>query len=279
MKDLAYGQGSAARKLDLYLPKRSGAAVPLVVLIHGGAFAVGDKGDLKRVADALVGRGYAVASVNYRLSGEARFPAGAQDVKGAVRWLRANAATYGLNPQQFAAWGESAGGYMAAMLGTTGDQKTVFDTPAGDRSLTPTTVSSAVQVVVDWYGPTDFATMDSQVKAPGGCPGGAQVHAAADSPESRWIGVPIGQAVSTVRAASPVTYVAKAKTLPQFVIVHGSADCLVSKGQSEQLAASLKKKGAKVDLTILNGAGHGGGQFESRIGSTIDTLDRIFGRD
>jgi acetyl esterase/lipase len=278
LSDIAYGSASSAQVLDLHLPQRTGDAVPLVVLIHGGAFVEGDKADQDDLVAPLVAAGYAVANINYRLTGEAAFPAGARDVKAAVRWLRAHAGTYGVDPNRFAAWGESAGGYMAAMLGTTGTAATVFDGASGDRSVTSTSVSSAVQAVVDWYGPTDFLTMDQQASAPGGCPGNPQVHAEASSPESSWLGSPLAEVASTVRTASPITYVAKARTLPPFSIVHGKVDCLVPMGQSQQLATALKKKGAKVSLTILDGAGHGGPEFSAQVDQTVSFLDRTFGR-
>src|SRR6185437_14166203 len=150
--DLAYAEKSPAEKLDLYLPAGSGAPAPLVIWIHGGAFRVGDKRSMPRrdfgpapkprglngpyqvqvpnVA-ALVARGYAVASLNYRLGNSfvrAALPA-IQDSKAAVRFLRANAGKYNLDANQFAVWGNSVGGYMAAMLGATGDQSTIFDDP------------------------------------------------------------------------------------------------------------------------------------------------------
>ena len=111
----------------------------MVLLIHGGAFAGGDASMEAGYAQTLASQGIAAASVNYRLSGEAPYPAGAQDVKAAVRWLRANAAQYGLDPNNIGAWGQSAGGWMANMLGATGDQQTIFDDPAlgnADQSST-----------------------------------------------------------------------------------------------------------------------------------------------
>jgi acetyl esterase/lipase len=172
--DLAYANKSPAEKLDLYLPPPSGAPAPLVIWIHGGGFMVGDKKSMPRqnfgpapkptsmmgpyqiqVPDvaALTAKGYAVASLNYRL-GVSMF-AGAypalRDGKAAVRFLRANADKYHLDSGKFAAWGNSAGGYMAAMLGVTGDQATAFDDP----SLGNADVSSAVQAVVVWYGAED----------------------------------------------------------------------------------------------------------------------------
>jgi len=172
--DLAYADKSPAQKLDLYLPKPGPALAPVIIWIHGGGFTVGDKRSMPRrdfgpppkpvgrygpfqiqVPDvaALTAKGYAVVSLNHRLGtsmGMAALPA-IQDGKAAVRFLRANAAKYQLDSGKFAVWGNSAGGYMAAMLGATGDQPTVFDDP----SLASVEISSAVQAVVVWYGAED----------------------------------------------------------------------------------------------------------------------------
>jgi acetyl esterase/lipase len=172
--DLAYAQESPAEKLDIYLPKAAGAPSPLVIWIHGGGFRLGDKRSIRRrsvapplrptgpdgpyqiqVPDvtALTSKGYAVAAINYRLgpSMDMAAIAAIQDGKAAVRFLRANASTFHLDVSKFAVWGNSAGGYMAAMLGATGDQRTVFDAPALGNSRT----SSAVQAVVVWFGAED----------------------------------------------------------------------------------------------------------------------------
>lgn len=172
--DLPYAGNSPLEKLDLYLPAPATDPAPVVIWIHGGAFVVGDKRSMPRrnfgpapkptsrmgpfqiqVPDvaALTAKGYAVVSLNYRLGPNmavAALPA-VQDGKAAVRFLRANAAKYRLDPARFAAWGNSAGGYLAAMLGVTGDQPSPFDDP----SLGPVDISSAVQAVVVWFGAED----------------------------------------------------------------------------------------------------------------------------
>ena len=172
--DLAYADQSPFEKLDLYLPKQPSAAVPLVIWIHGGGLQEGDKRAMPRhdsklpngandprmpyqiqVPDvaALTEKGYAVASLNYRLGWKMLTDAKAaiQDCKAAVRFLRANAGIYGVAPDKFAVWGNSAGGYVAAMLGVTGDQSTKFDNAA----LGYPSVSSEVQAVVVWFGAED----------------------------------------------------------------------------------------------------------------------------
>jgi acetyl esterase/lipase len=255
-KGIAYATVSASETLDLYLPASDGTkAVPVVVLIHGGAFKMGDAGMEASHAQALVAKGIAAVSVNYRLSGEAPFPAGAQDVKAAVRWLRANAATYGLDPTKIGAWGESAGGWMANMLGVTGDQTTVFDDP----KLGNADQSSAVQAVVSWFGPTNFATMDAEANQTK-CTS-PDVHGTADSPESIWL----GEAVATSAKAQQTdlaAYAATAQTLPPWYLAHGDSDCQVTPGQSAELKAALEKKNVTVTYQILAGARHADPVFE-----------------
>ena len=173
--NLAYAAVSPAQKLDLYLPQGKGP-FPLVINIHGGGFMMGSKDMLDApIAEALLARGVAVASIDYRLSGEAQFPAAIEDAKAAVRFLRANAATYRLDPDRFLAFGQSAGGNLASLVGTTGNAA-VFDNPA----LGNAGVSSSVVAVIDWFGPSDFSQMDNQARQQGGPPD----HDAADSPES-----------------------------------------------------------------------------------------------
>jgi len=273
--DIAYADTSSAQTLDLWLPEGTDEPVPLVVWIHGGAFKLGDKSMVGGTVQPLLDAGYAVASLNYRLSGEAVFPAGPQDVKAAVRFLRANADEYGLNPDQFAAWGGSAGGNLAALLGTTGDQDTVLDDPALGNADT----SSAMQAVVDWFGPTDFLQMDTQAASgEGGCTAPEQ-HDPASSPESEYLGAPIQTVPDDADAANPITYIATADELPPFQIAHGDADCNVPFQQSEILADAIEAAGGEVTLTILPGATHADPQFDAtQVEPAIAFLDETFGR-
>ena len=250
-KDVAYASLSAAQKLDLYMPQGSGP-FPLVIVIHGGGFMIGDKAEVPGI-DQLLANGFAVASLNYRLSAEAKFPAPVQDVKAAVRWLRAHAQEDQLDPQKFAAWGASAGGNLAAMLGTSCGVAALEGAELGNAGQ-----SSCVQAVVDWFGPTDFLQMDQQFTGTN-CPAN---HNQANSPESQLIGAPIQDKPEATRAANPITYVsAKA---PPFLIQHGTADCNVPPQQSQLLYSALKSAiGAdRVTLAFIQGAGHGGSQFE-----------------
>src|SRR5262249_24089734 len=140
--------GHERQKLDLYLPDKADGPLPVVVWVHGGAWRQGSKNGCPGVY--LAARGFAVASVGCRLSHDAVFPAQIEDCKAAVRWLRANAKKYTLDPDHVGAWGASAGGHLVALLGTTGGMK---DLEGKDGDLDQ---SSKVQCVVDWFGPTDL---------------------------------------------------------------------------------------------------------------------------
>ena len=256
LKDLAYVQGGHERqKLDLYLPP-TGARWPLVVAIHGGAFRMGSKEG--EPAGAFVARGFAVAAINYRLSQHAIFPAQIEDCKAAVRWLRANAARYGYDPDRIASFGGSAGGHLAAMLGTAGDVR-AFDVGANLE------VSSRVQAVVDFFGPTDFLQMDAHRPSPE-----AMVHDTPDSPESQLVGGPIRDNPEKVARANPITYVTPDD--PPFLVVHGAADPLVPHHQSELLEAALRKAGVRVRLVTIPGGPHGGETVKQGLPLALDFL-------
>jgi acetyl esterase/lipase len=244
-RDLAYVTHAHPRqRLDLYLPPGdlpAGGARPLIVYVHGGGFRSGDKGE--RVPLEYVGQGYAVASINYRLSGDALFPAQIEDCKAALRWLRANARRFGLDPDRVAAYGLSAGGHLAAMLGASAGAR---EFEVGENLG----FSSRVQAVVDYFGPTDFLQMDAH-RLPNG-----MVHDTPDSPESRLIGGPIQEHRDKVARANPVTYVTG--EAPPFLIVHGDADPLVPHHQSELLAAALRSARVPVTFYTVERGGHGG---------------------
>jgi len=157
--DIPYASLSPSQKLDIYLPDEGNGPFPVLLFIHGGAFALGDKGDIQVLAPLKgLKRGYALVSVNYRLSGEAIFPASLQDVKAAIRCLRANGKQYLLDTNRLAAFGGSAGGNLAAMICVTANV-TEFDDP----NLGNLTYPCNVQAAVDWFGPTDFLEMDGQL--------------------------------------------------------------------------------------------------------------------
>ena len=274
--NVAYASTSSSQVLDIWMPDGATGPVPLVIFVHGGAFAGGDKSmdvESGNVASVLAA-GYAAASLNYRLSGEARFPAAVQDVKAAVRFLRANASQYGLDPDRFAAWGASAGGHLVAMIGTTGDQETVLDDP----SLGNVGVSSAVQAVVDFFGPTDFLQMDAQFGSapPAACKGQVRAYDSADSPVSLFLGAAIQTVPDQAAAANPITYIATAKTLPVFLIAHGDSDCEVPNQQSQILHEALQAAGARATFNLVRGAGHDEGIFASQTPIALEMLKSVW---
>jgi len=273
MLDLPYAGLSPAQKLDIYWPVNGNDPFPVIVSIHGGAFRFGDKRD-SQLSPMLAGlaRGYAVVSINYRMSGEAIFPALVQDVKAAIRWVRANAAGYLLDPNRLAAWGGSAGGYQALMAGVSGSQPGSASIPElDDLSLGNPEQSSQVQAVVDWFGPTDFLTMDEQLAESGLGPDPNDPHSGPNSPESLILGQQITQIPERVRAANPETYIHPG--LPPFFIQHGDQDATVPHQQSVNMAARLAAVlgPENVTLELLPGVGHGGLAFE-----TPENLQKVF---
>jgi acetyl esterase/lipase len=190
--------------------------------------------------------GWVCASIEYRLSGEAIWPAQIEDCKCAIRFLRSHSEQYGLDPHRIGVWGSSAGGHLVAMLGTTGRVSELEGTGGWPG------VSSAVQAVCDWYGPTDFLRMDAA--------GSEMVHDAPDSPESELVGGAIQLHPERVARANPISYVAGDE--PPFLIVHGTRDPLVPYNQSELLFSALA---GRTDVTFITveGAGHGGLAFET----------------
>src|SRR5262249_50544251 len=220
----------------------------LIIWVHGGAWLAGSKNG-NNPAMSFLDKGYAVAAINYRLSQQAVFPAQIEDCKAAVRFLRANAKKYNLNPDAFGAWGASAGGHLVALLGTSGDVKEL-EGKVGDH----TDVSSRVQCVVDFFGPVDLTKMAAQAG-----PKSALDHDAADSPESKLVGGPIQQNKEKAAKANPITF--GTKDDPPVLMLHGDADPLVPLGQSELLLDALKKAGVEVELVVVKGGGHGGAGF------------------
>jgi acetyl esterase/lipase len=263
--DVPYSIKSPAQKLDVYLPDEGEGLFPVILSIHGGAFKSGDKGD-GQVTPMLEGlkRGYAVVSINYRLSGEAIWPAQINDVKAAVRWVRANAKQYKLNPDKIASWGGSAGGHLSSVVGTSGNVKELEDLSQGNADQ-----SSRVQAVVDWFGPTDFLKMDEHAKE--SKVNNPQMHSIPDSPESQLIGKNLADAPELVKAANPETYISDDD--PPFFIQHGLIDPLVPYPQSVNFAKKLEQtlgKG-KVTIELIPETGHGGPAFQ-----TEQNLNKVF---
>ena len=243
--------------------KEGDGPFPVVLHIHGGAFAIGDKRDI-HLMSFLQGlkRGYAVVSLNYRLSGEAIFPAGLQDVKAAIRWLRANGEQYHLDANRIVACGGSAGGYYAAMVYLTTNVPELDDLSLGNPEY-----PCYVQAAVDWLGPVDFLKMDEQLAASGL---GPSDHGEADSSESRFLGARISDVPELVRRANPITYVHA--DMPPILIQHGRIDAMVPVQQSISLVHKLEESVGhdRFEFDILENAGHGDPLFESE-----DNMKRV----
>lgn len=241
--------GHRNQVLDLYLPEQpSDKPLPLMIWIHGGAWMAGSQA--WQPVSYLVNKGFAVASIQYRFSSDAIWPAQAYDCKTAIRFLRTNAAKYNLDPDHFGVGGDSAGGHLAAFIGTSGDVKEM------EGNLGNPNTSSRVQAVVDWFGPTDLTLMAQQ-----SIPGSMIQHDASDSPESKLMGGPIQEKRDLARTANPITYIDKND--PPFLIMHGDNDHVVPLGQSVILAKALIDSGVEVTMKTIPNAEHEGPQFHS----------------
>jgi len=251
LRDVTFAEPLGFRPLtmDLYLPPEGGPPKPVVVFIHGGAWrsrTARDGGafrDFPAVLASVAARNYVVASVNYRFSGEARFPAAVQDVALAIRWLRMHSAHYGIDTNRFVAWGSSAGGQIAALLGTACGAP-AFEPPAPPGAGSPLP-SVCVQGVIDWYGLVDLESDGRDLGKP-------------DVPDyvKAYLGCELSQCPSGwARSASPFPYI-NAKN-PAFLIQHGAADVTVSPGQSKRLYEALRAAGVPAELVIYPGVAHG----------------------
>jgi acetyl esterase/lipase len=240
--DLAYvDHGHERNRLDLYLPEKADGRLPLIVWIHGGGWQAGSKDGCP--AMSFVAKGYAVASINYRLSQHAVFPAQIEDCKAAIRWLRANAAKYHIDPEQVGVWGASAGGHLVALLGTTAGAKEL-EGKGGNANQ-----SSRVQCVVDFFGPTDFVHWDPDFNK------------AVYTMITNLLGGKANENAAKARAASPLFYADKDSA--PLLIVHGDKDPLVPLNQSEALVEAMKKSGVEAKLVVIKNGGHGGPGFDT----------------
>lgn len=219
-------------RLDLYLPPvKPGATLPLVVWVHGGAFELGDQRtemawpDWPAELAAMAARGFAVASVSYRLSGEAKFPAQIDDVRAALAFLAAQKGRWGLDPEHVMVWGGSAGAHLALLAGLRND-------PARD--------GYHVRGIVDWFGPADLS---------------AGFMAGGDTPVTRLLGCS-GQPCSPARLqeASPAAYVTP--KAPPLLILHGTEDSLVPMGQSTRMVGRYRSVGRPVEMEAIDGVEH-----------------------
>lgn len=232
-KDLEYGNvNGRALQLDLYRPKELMHPVPALIFIHGGGWYKGNRQDYRAYVIDFALRGYVTATISYRLADEAKFPAQVEDAKCAVRWIRANAAKYGIDPKKIAVIGGSAGGHLSLMVGTTAGMKNLEGT--GGNAAT----SSAVQAVVDFYGPTDLTT---------------ELGKTSDIVK-RFFGATYDEKKDAYELASPLLHVDKSD--PPTLVLHGTVDELVPVEQSDRIVAAFKAAGVPVEYERLEGWPH-----------------------
>jgi acetyl esterase/lipase len=229
--------------LDLVVPE-TGTPAPVVVWLHGGGWWTGDRTLAPNLEQFAAETGLAFVSLDYRLSGEATFPAAWLDVRAAIRWLAENGADYGVNGERIGTWGSSAGGHLAVLAGVTGHLVTV----PGEEAHAVEHKAPKLAAAAAGYPPVDLVTVVANAPA----------ERRAGAPESRFLGGLPEDKPEAARAASPLTYVAEAApTAPPFHLAHGEADSLVPVDQSQRLADALAAAGIDVELAVLPGYNHG----------------------
>lgn len=244
--------------LDLRIPEGNGPH-PVIIYLHSGAWISGDRTGGPAIRQAS--RGYAVASIEYRLAPRHTWPAQIEDCKAAVRWIRANAARFNLDPDRVAVFGTSAGGHLGAVLGTSGGVAALEGVHLGNAQY-----SSRVKAVVDYYGPTDLLKMEEQklpcIPLDGNAP---------FMPPSLLMGCPIQSCKEKTATANPITYVTPDD--PPFLIIQGMLDCLVPWKQSVILHEALVAAGVSSSLTLVPNGEHGGKAFdEDRYERMVDAF-------
>jgi acetyl esterase/lipase len=242
-RDIPYVPGSLLKTqtLDLYIPKDAKQPTPLIIFLHGGGWRGGDK--TNHLSPGLLKAGYALASVNYRLTTEAIFPAQIHDVKAAVRWLRAHAKEYNYDPDRIGVWGYSAGGHLAQLVGTS-SRVLALEGNGGNLDQ-----SSKVQAVISWAGISDLTTIGGQA----GKDNQLQLHKPVNL-VSMFLGAHPNENKSLAWAASPIAYLSP--DTPPMLIVHGEKDDVVPIEQSEQLYKAMKKAGLDATIVKLKGTTH-----------------------
>lgn len=235
-RDLEYAEvDGQSLRLDLYLPKKQEGACPLIVWIHGGGWKNGDKGHMNPAMLQLTEKGYAIASINYRLEDITIHPNQIHDCKGAVRWLKAHASDYGYDPQRVGVGGSSAGGHLALLLGLSSGVDALEGTVGGNREQ-----SSAVSAIVDFYGPSELSIL-------------------AETSERFNRAHP--NSTNVLESATPLNYLSAED--PPLLILHGDQDRTVPLAQSELLHERYEAIGLPVEFYTLPGAGHGGPTFST----------------
>ena len=257
-ENVKYSTLSPAQRLDIYMPKGV-SKPPLLVWIHGGGFVFGDEDSMKyddsaKLLEVLAKNGIAVASVNYRLAQEGMFPAAGKDVKMAIRFLRANANTFGFDSKKFATGGDSAGAYLALMAAITGDQASIFDDQADPNRK----ISARISTVLDLFGNVDFLEMSSN-KAKFPCDQSKNPFPGPEGNVHPWFGDMTNLDVqSSMKSAGLYPYLKKSKSVPTFFIFHGLDDCSVSPHDSINLDKAVKLLKGKSALALIPGEIHGG---------------------
>ena len=258
LADLVYAAPNGRPQLlDLYLPQGVGRPLPVILWLHGGGWRLGNRKLSPDLSRYFAQHGFAMVSIDYRLSGEAIFPAQIRDVKTAIRWVRTYSDRYGLDGQHIGLLGSSAGGHLAALAAMTGSD--TFE----DGPIEYAGQSCEVQAVVDGYGPMDFLQIDAH-RDPLGTPSDdpeslqlppPQPSSAPNSFEALLLGAPIETRPDLVRQANPITYVKAG--MPPFLILHGLSDIHVPAHQSVLLYEALAAAGNDVTLCLIKGLGHG----------------------
>ena len=284
-KQTFYSPSGRAVWLDLYLPPQyRTTASPFVVYMHGGGWSggtartTGTFEDWPSVLASLSAKGYVVASVDYRLSGEAKFPAAIQDIKAAIRWLRTNATTYGVDKGRGLVWGPSAGGHLAALAAVSCGAAELEPVVAGQRggaaAASPTPLESdCVQAAVGWYGIYDLKVDRARQAAPAAAANPNQ----GESGLGRFLGCnPSSCPEAVLNAANPVHYVDPSD--PPMLIIHGDADRTASPEHAKILHELLKSKGVRVELMMLPKIGHSwiGETHEATINASRTALAKTF---
>lgn len=240
--------------LDLYVPPRAGTRtrLPLVIYIHGGGWQGGNPrlsgamSDFPAVLASLARRGYVVASLSYRLSSEAKFPAAAIDIRSGIRWLKNHSSQYGIDIDRVGVWGASAGGQLAGLAATACDDPAFDDPTPGTRPVSP-----CVQAAVTWYGVFDFSTIAEQAEKISG----VQPHQNPSSGEARYLGCTLDRCPpELLRLASPIAHVDRND--PQMLLIAGTADQTVPPAQSRTMSDALSKAGVPTQLILIPDVGH-----------------------
>lgn len=253
--DITYAAPPGVRplKLDVYRKPGGKSSKPILIFAHGGGFMAGSNraveqpwGDMDKIMAQLAAAGYVVVAPTYRLSSEAKYPAQIRDVKTAIRWVRANAARFGADPERVGIWGTSVGGSVAALVGTSCG---VANLEGADEGFADQ--SSCVTAAADWFGVTDMALLDQHA------PPGGLVHNSPKSSQTALLGCQIDLCPKEfVQSANPIRYIDPSDRGTKFLIVHGEADLAVGWRQSQILQDALKSAGIESELTIVPGAGH-----------------------